>query len=113
MAHSWRETAAKFDRSLLYGWNSWEEGAIPLWPPLPSGMKASKTNYWLWNRECPPDTLGIEARKWEPNATAYQIDPDIGGGHISKLAGEVTSTAGKPVLLGRVKLIPMRNCGWW
>jgi hypothetical protein len=56
--------------------------------------------------------LDIGAHPWKPNATAYKIDPDIGGGHISKLAGEITSTApGKPALLGHVEADP--DDEWW
>jgi hypothetical protein len=51
--------------------------------------------------------LDIGAREWKSNAIAYQIDPDIGGGHLSKLAGEITRTAiEKAALLEPVEADP-------
>jgi hypothetical protein len=40
-----------------------------------------------------PGVREVKESSWigcerKPNATAYKIDPDIGGGHISKLSGE-------------------------
>jgi hypothetical protein len=53
-------------------------------------------------------------REREPNASAYQFDPDIGGGHISKLSGE--SPVRRPAnsrSWAVLKPIPMMNGGWW
>jgi hypothetical protein len=66
----------------------------------------------LWHGENLLGALDWEAREQDPNATAYQIDPEIAGGHISGLEGEVTCTAtGKPALLGRVEADP--DDEWW
>jgi hypothetical protein len=66
----------------------------------------------LWRGEDLLGALDWEAREQDPNATAYQIDPEIAGGHISGLEGEVTCTAtGKPALLGRVEADP--DDEWW
>jgi hypothetical protein len=66
----------------------------------------------LWRGEDLLGALDWEAREQDPNATAYQIDPEIAGGHISGLEGEVTCTAtGKRALLGRVEADP--DDEWW
>jgi hypothetical protein len=66
----------------------------------------------LWRGEALLGALDWEAREQDPNATAYQIDPEIAGGHISGLEGEVTCTAtGKRALLGRVEADP--DDEWW
>jgi hypothetical protein len=66
----------------------------------------------LWRGEELLGALDWEAREQDPNATAYQIDPEIAGGHISGLEGEVTCTAtGKRGLLGRVEADP--DDEWW
>ena len=66
----------------------------------------------LWRGENLLGALDWEAREQDPNATAYQIDPELAGGHISGLEGEVTCTAtGKPALLGRVEADP--DDEWW
>ena len=75
-------------------------------------MKASRTNCWLWRWENLLDACDSEAREQEPNATACQIDPEIGRGHISALAVEVICTeTGKPAVLGRDEADP--NDEWW
>jgi len=66
----------------------------------------------LWRGEELLGALDWEAREQDPNATAYQIDLEIAGGHISGLEGEVTCTAtGKTALLGRVEADP--DDEWW
>jgi hypothetical protein len=66
----------------------------------------------LWRGEDLLGALDWEAREQDPNATAYQIDPEIAGGHISGLEGEVTCTStGKRALLGRVEADP--DDEWW
>jgi hypothetical protein len=66
----------------------------------------------LWRGEELLGALDWEFREQDPNATAYQIDPEVAGGHISGLEGEVTCTAtGKPALLGRVEADP--DDEWW
>jgi hypothetical protein len=66
----------------------------------------------LWRGENLLGALDWEAREQDPNATAYQIDPEIAGGHISALEGEVTCTStSKPALLGRVEADP--DDEWW
>jgi hypothetical protein len=66
----------------------------------------------LWRGEDLLGALDWEAREQDPNATAYRIDPEIAGGHISGLEGEVTCTAtGKAALLGRVEADP--DDEWW
>ena len=66
----------------------------------------------LWRGEELLGALDWEAREQDPNATAYQIDPEITGGLISGLEGEVTCTAtGKPAFLGRVEAEP--DDEWW
>ena len=66
----------------------------------------------LWRGDDLLGALDWEAREQDPNATAYQIDPEIAGGHISELEGEVTCTAtGKRALLGRVEADP--DDEWW
>ena len=66
----------------------------------------------LWRGNAILGALDWEAREQDPNATAYRVDPEVAGGHITALEGEVTSTAtGKPVLLGRVEADP--DDEWW
>jgi hypothetical protein len=66
----------------------------------------------LWRGEDLLGALDWDAREQEPNATAYQLDPEVAGGHITELEGEVTCTAtGKPALLGRVEADPSDE--WW
>jgi hypothetical protein len=66
----------------------------------------------LWRGTAVLGALDWEAREQDPNATAYRVDPEIAGGHITALEGEVTSTAsGKLALLGRVEADP--DDEWW
>jgi hypothetical protein len=66
----------------------------------------------LWRGSGLLGALDWEAREQDPNATAYHIDPEVTGGHITALEGEVTSAAsGKPALLGRVEADP--DDEWW
>ena len=66
----------------------------------------------LWRGQDLLGALDWEAREQDPNATAYRVDSEVAGGHITSLEGEVTSTAtGKPALLGRVEGDP--NDEWW
>jgi hypothetical protein len=66
----------------------------------------------LWRETAVLGALDWEAREQDPNATAYRVDPEVAGGHITALEGEVTSTAtGKPALLGRVEADP--DDEWW
>jgi hypothetical protein len=66
----------------------------------------------LWRGEDLLGALDWDAREQEPNATAYQVDPELAGGHITELEGEVTFTAtGKRALLGRVEADP--DDEWW
>jgi|ERR671923_191525 hypothetical protein len=66
----------------------------------------------LWRGEELLGALDWDAREQEPNATAYQIDAEVAGGHITALAGEVTCTAtGKRAFLGRVEADPSDE--WW
>ncbi|HSF33509.1 MAG TPA: hypothetical protein VLK82_23950 [Candidatus Tectomicrobia bacterium] len=66
----------------------------------------------LWRGEDLLGALDWDAREQEPNATAYQVDPELAGGHITELEGEVTCTAtGKRALLGRVEADPDNE--WW
>src|SRR4030095_1088108 len=61
----------------------------------------------LWRGNDLLGALDWEAREQDPNATAYRVDPEVAGGHITTLEGEVTSTAsGKPALLGPVDRAP-------
>ncbi len=66
----------------------------------------------LWHGEELLGAMDWEAREQEPNATAYRIDPEIAGGHITALEGEVMCVSnGKPALLGRVDVDPDEE--WW
>jgi hypothetical protein len=66
----------------------------------------------LWRGEELLGALDWDAREQDPNATAYQIDPDVAGGHVTAYAGEVVCTGtNKPALLGRVEADP--NDEWW
>jgi hypothetical protein len=66
----------------------------------------------LWHGEALLGALDWDAREQEPNATAYRIDPEVAGGHITALEGEVTCAShGKPALLGRVEADP--DDEWW
>jgi hypothetical protein len=66
----------------------------------------------LWQDEEILGAMDWDAREQEPNATAYHIDPEIAGGHITELEGQVTCTSnGKPALLGRVDADP--DDEWW
>jgi hypothetical protein len=66
----------------------------------------------LWRGNAILGALDWEAREQDPNATAYRVDPEVAGGHITALEGEVTSTATwKPALLGRVEADP--DDEWW
>jgi hypothetical protein len=66
----------------------------------------------LWRGEELLGALDWDAREQDPNATAYQIDPEVAGGHITAYEGEVICTAtGKAALLGRVEADPSDE--WW
>jgi hypothetical protein len=66
----------------------------------------------LWRGSTILGALDWEAREQDPNATAYRVDPEVAGGHITALEGEVASTTtGKPGLLGRVEADP--DDEWW
>jgi hypothetical protein len=66
----------------------------------------------LWHGEELLGALDWEAREQDPNATAYQIDPEVAGGHITAYEGEVICTdTKKRALLGRVEADP--NDEWW
>jgi hypothetical protein len=66
----------------------------------------------LWHGEALLGALDWDAREQEPNATAYRIDPEIAGGHITELEGEVMCVShGKPALLGRIEADP--DDEWW
>ena len=66
----------------------------------------------LWHDEEILGAMDWDAREQDPNATAYHIDPEIVGGHITLLQGEVTCVSnGKPALLGRVDADPDEE--WW
>jgi hypothetical protein len=66
----------------------------------------------LWRGENLLGALDWEAREQDPNATAYRVDPEVAGGHITRLEGEVTCTAtGQSALLGRVEADPSDE--WW
>jgi hypothetical protein len=66
----------------------------------------------LWHGEDILGALDWDAREQEPNATAYRVDPEVAGGHLTALEGEVTCTSnGKSALLGRVDADP--DLEWW
>jgi hypothetical protein len=96
------------------------------WAPLPDGrswrldvppsvyhaLTAGDACGVLWHGDVVLGALDWEAREQDPNATAYHVDPEVAGGHITTLEGEVISTAtGKPALLGRVEADP--DDEWW
>jgi hypothetical protein len=81
-------------------------------PSIYHALTAGDSCGVLWRGEQILGALDWEAREQEPNATAYQIVPEIAGGHISELEGEVTCAAtGKRGLLGRVEADP--DDEWW
>jgi hypothetical protein len=66
----------------------------------------------LWRGNAVLGAMDWEAREQDPNATAYRVDPELAGGHMTSLEGEVTTTAtDKPALFGRVEADP--NDEWW
>jgi hypothetical protein len=97
------------------GWAETSDGRywrLDVPPSVYHALTAGDACGVLWRGQALLGALDWEAREQDPNATAYQIDPDIAGGHISALEGEVICTAtGKPALLGRVEADP--DDEWW
>jgi len=64
----------------------------------------------LWHGEEILGAMDWDAREQEPNATAYHVHPEVAGGHMTALQGQVTSN-GRPGFLGRVEADP--DDEWW
>lgn len=64
----------------------------------------------LWQGEEILGAMDWDAREQEPNATAYHVHPEIAGGHMTALQGQVTSN-GQRGFLGRVEADP--DDEWW
>jgi hypothetical protein len=98
-----------------HGWAQAPDGRywrLDVPPSVYHALTAGDACGVLWRGEELLGALDWESREQDPNATAYQIDPEVAGGHISGLEGEVTCTAtGKPALLGRVEADP--DDEWW
>jgi hypothetical protein len=103
------------DAAAGQGWAQTPDGRywrLDVPPSVYHALTAGDACGVLWRGGDLLGALDWESREQDPNATAYQIDPEIAGGHISTLEGEVTSTAtGKPALLGRVEADP--DDEWW
>src|SRR5262245_58993703 len=81
-------------------------------PSVYQALTAGDSCGVLWRGQELLGALDWDAREQDPNATAYQIDPDVAGGHITEYAGEVVCTGTKkPALLGRVEADPSDE--WW
>jgi hypothetical protein len=97
------------------GWAATHDGRywrLDVPPSVYHALTAGDACGVLWRGEELLGALDWDAREQDPNATAYQIDPEVAGGHISALEGEVTCTAtGKSALLGRVEADPSDE--WW
>jgi hypothetical protein len=97
------------------GWAQFPDGRywrLDVPPSVYHALTAGDACGVLWRGSELLGALDWEAREQDPNATAYRVDPEVAGGHITALEGEVTSTAtGKAALLGRVEADP--DDEWW
>jgi hypothetical protein len=97
------------------GWAQTPEGRywrLDVPPSVYHALSAGDACGVLWRGEELLGALDWDAREQEPNATAYHIDPEVAGGHITAYEGGVICTAtGKPALLGRVEADPSDE--WW
>jgi hypothetical protein len=97
------------------GWAQFPDGRywrLDVPPSVYHALTAGDACGVLWRGNAILGALDWEAREQDPNATAYRVDPEVAGGHITALEGEVTSTTtGKPALLGRVEADP--DDEWW
>jgi hypothetical protein len=97
------------------GWAQFPDGRywrLDVPPSVYHALTAGDACGVLWRGNAILGALDWEAREQDPNATAYRVDPEVAGAHITTLEGEVTSTAtGKPALLGRVEADP--DDEWW
>jgi hypothetical protein len=97
------------------GWAQTPEGRywrLDVPPSVYHALTAGDSCGVLWRGEELLGALDWDAREQDPNATAYRVDPEVAGGHITGLEGEVICTAsGKPAFLGRVEADPGDE--WW
>jgi len=81
-------------------------------PAVYQALMVGDTCAVLWHGE-----EGLGAVDWHghgetPNATAYQLDPTLPGGHVMEYEGNVTCTGDqRPALMGRVDADP--DAEWW
>jgi hypothetical protein len=97
------------------GWAQTPDGRywrLDVPPSVYHALTAGDSCGVLWLGEELLGALDWDAREQDPNATAYQIDPDVAGGHVTAYAGEVVCTGtNKRALLGRVEADPSDE--WW